>query len=102
MKLLKDERNRKSEIIIFTIQDISIYNASFDISRISVEKLRKGEDLAKKAADIMNSCKLIHPSKIEFVQSLLQYMIDRKDKDSLIKASKYSAHLGYIALHSRF
>ena len=48
---------------------------------IRLKSLGPGTDLTALAKEIINKCKLIHPSKVPEVEQLLYYLQNRKDKD---------------------
>ncbi len=47
--------------------------------RIRVKSLNANTDIAKLAKEIIDKCKLIHPSKLPEVEQLLYYLQNRKD-----------------------
>lgn len=55
---------------------------SFDyesLFRIRVKNLDENTDIARLAMEIVEKCKLIHPSKLPEVEHLLHYLLNRKD-----------------------
>ena len=49
--------------------------------RIRVKNLNPSTDIGALARDIIDKCKLIHPSKILEVEQLLFYLQSRKDNE---------------------
>jgi len=57
-----------------------VYCAFFAVmSRIRVKTLNEKSDVKALAKEIIDKCKLIHPSKILEVEQLLFYLQNRKD-----------------------
>ncbi|KAJ8300221.1 hypothetical protein KUTeg_021740 [Tegillarca granosa] len=57
------------------------------LKRIRVKSLNPNSDLSSLAKEIINKCKLIHPSKLPEVEQLLYYLQNRKDTGPASKAS---------------
>lgn len=49
------------------------------VYRIRLQSLNATTNIAKLAAEIIEKCKLIHPSKVPEVEQLLYYLQNRKD-----------------------
>ena len=49
------------------------------VFRIRVKSLNANTDIATLAKEIIDRCKLIHPSKLPEVEQLLYYLQNRKD-----------------------
>lgn len=49
------------------------------INRIRLQSLNSTTNIAKLAAEVIEKCKLIHPSKLPEVEQLLYYLQNRKD-----------------------
>ena len=52
------------------------------IVRIRVKSLNANTDISTLAKEIIEKCKLIHPSKLPEVEQLLYYLQNRKDGDN--------------------
>ncbi len=50
--------------------------------RIRVKSLNANTDISALAKDIIDKCKLIHPSKLPEVEQLLFYLQNRKEGES--------------------
>jgi len=61
------------------------------LSRIRVKTLNEKSDVKALAKEIIDKCKLIHPSKILEVEQLLFYLQNRKDTTA-VKGTVYDSH----------
>uniref|UniRef100_A0A383VI43 Uncharacterized protein n=1 Tax=Tetradesmus obliquus TaxID=3088 RepID=A0A383VI43_TETOB len=55
-----------------------VANSSHATKKITVKSLNERTDLPALAAEVVEKCKLIHPSKVRFVQGLLQQLQQRQ------------------------
>ena len=60
------------------------------IVRIRVKSLNANTDISTLAKEIIEKCKLIHPSKLPEVEQLLYYLQNRKEGDNKGKKKKFN------------
>ena len=66
--------------LIYAIQMILIFCFYFKfVNRIRVKSLSSSTDIRALAKEVINRCKLIHPTKLLEVEQLLSYLQNRRD-----------------------
>ena len=68
-----NEKALYNEDGLYTITILSIFN------RIRLQSLNATTNIAKLASEVIEKCKLIHPTKLPEVEQLLYYLQKRKD-----------------------
>lgn len=77
-KVRQDERGRDAEIV----------DSKLEFRKIKIKTLTENKNMAQIAADIVDKCKYIHPSRVEEIEQLLvirliNYCYDFEDLDMI-------------------
>lgn len=68
-----NETELYNEVGLYTFTILSFFN------RIRLQSLNATTNIAKLASEVIEKCKLIHPTKLPEVEQLLYYLQNRKD-----------------------
>lgn len=61
LKVRQDERGRDAEVV----------DSKLEFRKIKIKTLTENKNMAQIAADIVDKCKYIHPSRVEEIEQLL-------------------------------